>query len=518
MDSPIRAPDAQYAEQLLPALPPARMRGNAPVIPSQAMRRLERERAERAAANAVAAAAVSNRARQVYNLSDDESEGEGAAAPAAAAPLVIDDGEDEEASTERRDAPGQISLSRVVTDADVDTYQCCVGAACNGSLPVEIVSMQCQHIVCRLCFNAMRRDAKTCPLCRVSPTSHAALPNLFAMAAISRLLVRCSRRSLGCGATYLVGPAFKHDIRHHEVCPFHDETCGDCGMDVAVPQMADHKANRCLRRLVPCSSGCGEQVPFEDEFEHINSNSLRGLCKGWQACPNGCAEPHAAHPRNSAEAEAMTVANVCYVKVAQLAVHLADECPMRKVTCRFPSCADKTLYAHLVHKHNNKRKNMALHLASMADAFFAQPPPSQRCPFTSAPMTRLLDDRLQCAVSDALSVRSHGTRTLFLRNVTNQAHVSLRSATVGDTRHIQILFKSETRGRDQLPMHKKFGIVLSLLGPAGDTRDRFTTEFTLSNTDEEHNFTAFAVDLLTRALQAHETQLHFHLQVWASTA
>ena len=532
---PIRAADEQYDDQLLPAHPRSRVF----VVPRQAAQRIARRERERAASGS----------RQVHDLSsspapsDDEGEGEGDAEPAAAAAAAAAPpaharagasaatGEEEEEESWVRDAPGHIAVSRVVPgSAEVDTYTCCIGARCNLSLPREVVMLGCQHVVCRPCFDEMR-GARCCPICKTAAPSMGTLSNAFAMASISRLLVRCSRSSLGCTSVYAVGAGFKGDAEHHEVCPYHDEVCGDCGEEVHVQRMADHRAFCCPKRLVTCDD-CQEQVVFDAKEQH-DGGDVR--CKGWVPCPNKCATLAILQPRTGAEAAALSAASVQLVKASQLDAHLASDCPMRRVPCRFPSCADRTLYAHLVPRHNNKRKNMALHLDSMAAAFFGgggggaaaqqQQHPSQRCPFSSVAMTRLLSDRFSLPRHPALSARGARSYLLARRDAGAHAHVCLYSAVVGDTRHVQIEFKTETIGRDQRAINKKVGIVLSYVAPpqAGQlgesaVRETFKAEFTLSNSDESHTLSAFPTELIARARQVGESDLHFRVQVWESTA
>jgi hypothetical protein len=125
----------------------------------------------------------------------------------------------------------------------------------------------------------------------------------------------------------------------------------------------------------------------------------------------------------------------------------------------------------------------------------------------------------------ALSARSARTYLLARRSVSARSRVSLNSTIEDETRHLQIEFKTETLGRDQRALNKKIGIVLSYVAPPvagqlGDSavRETFKVEFTLSNSDESHTFSAFPTELIARARQANESDLHFRMQVWESTA
>lgn len=270
----------------------------------------------------------------------------------------------------------RVALSRLVDPKAAESFTCCAGGSeCTDTVPTDLVTMGCSHVLCRACFVQMGAVAvdseddmpvgpRKCPKCRTAMPGYASCTNHGLMGQMAGLRVTC--KDPRCKIIYELGHNFRGEISHQEsVCLFaRVDPCEDCHAPLVRGEEKNHP-RVCPNRGKECEQ-CGERVRLADAESHRADGDHEGVCVGMIKCPFFC-QPTRKQPRT----EDLSVRNdeeITYVRPSELENHRLI-CPCRPVSCPFGGeCDDEPIQAHELRKHLSRRKFHGIHMDALLTA------------------------------------------------------------------------------------------------------------------------------------------------------
>ena len=203
----------------------------------------------------------------------------------------------------------------------------------------------CGKSFCQTCIERIKSDQQACPTCREKMFS--CFPNEELQNSIHQLLVRCTYKNEGCEWTGELGELDNHlnqcpnPDNQLQGCEFTEINCVYCSKCFKRKDIQSHQNDKCLKRPSTCDY-CSD---YESEYEDVIKNHWP-VCPCYPVeCPNKCDESP---------------------KREDLDKHVAEECPLTVMNCRFhyvgceTKLPRKDMPSHL-------QENSAQHLSLVED-------------------------------------------------------------------------------------------------------------------------------------------------------
>lgn len=284
-----------------------------------------------------------------------------------------------------------VQQSRVVDQAAMARLACSSrGHACYDEVAVDLVTLNCRHVLCRPCFQNLRAvvpDGNSdeddednvlaavlpCPTCRTALPMHASATNHGLVGQVENLTVRCKHYP-HCPAVYILGIGLRGETDHLTVCQWEPvPPCEDCGAPLVRGTEADHMAT-CAQRQEECRQ-CGELVPVATMAAHVEAGDWAGYCSGMVPCPNKCElgdmQPSSKSRRRNEQGDSSPEFGQL-LRPCDVEEHMATTCPCRVVQCPFAACTSAHIFAHELDDHLGSKKHLAAHMQGMLTMGLAQ--------------------------------------------------------------------------------------------------------------------------------------------------